>query len=559
MIYTDVQLKEKIVQMLVSFENEVVEFKEARSNYHFNDIGKYFSALSNEANLRGLQEAWLIFGISDDKKIVGTDFRKQGGLQSLKKEIVNGTNERLTFMEIYILNLEKCRVIAFQIPPAIRGIPTTWQGAAYAREHESISPLPMNKVDLIRSQIGMDWSKEIVENATFEDLDKEAVKKARELFSKRQSDRKMAQEILRKLSDAEVLNKAGITIKGEITRTALLLLGKSESSYFFDGFIPRITWTLYNADNSVKTYEHFDMPLLLAVDKVYSRIRNVKYRYIAGQQTLFPDEVDQYEPELIKEIINNCIAHQDYRLRGKINVEEFEDKLIFINEGGFIPETIEQALEPGYKPPYYRNVFLCNAMVNLYMIDTNSMGIPMMYQIQRDKCFPLPTYDLNTINRVRVIVYAKILDKNYTQLLHSNGELDIQTVFLLDKVQKGQTISKESFKKLKRQGLVEGRYPNLFVSFKVANSVGQKANYIRNKGLEDDICKQLIIKALEAMGEANKQDLMEILEKALPDVLSEEQKSKKISNLLQAMKKEGMIAVRGTNRYAKWYLIYEKI
>ena len=559
MIYTDAQLKEKIVRMLASFENEVVEFKEARSNYHFNDIGKYFSALSNEANLRGLQEAWLIFGISDDKKIVGTDFRKQGGLQNLKKEIVNGTNERLTFMEIYILNLEKCRVIAFQIPPAIRGIPTTWQGAAYAREHESVSPLPMNKVDLIRSQIGMDWSKEIVENATFEDLDKEAVKKARELFSKRQSDRKMAQEILRKLSDAEVLNKAGITIKGKITRTALLLLGKSESSYFFDGFIPRITWTLYNADNSVKTYEHFDMPLLLAVDKVYSRIRNVKYRYIAGQQTLFPDEVDQYEPELIKEIINNCIAHQDYRLRGKINVEEFEDKLIFINEGGFIPETIEQALEPGYKPPYYRNVFLCNAMVNLYMIDTNSMGIPMMYQIQRDKCFPLPTYDLNTINRVRVIVYGKILDKNYTQLLHSNGELDIQTVFLLDKVQKGQTISKESFKKLKRQGLVEGRYPNLFVSFKVANSVGQKANYIRNKGLEDDICKQLIIKALEAMGEASKQDLMEILEKALPDVLSEEQESKKVSNLLQAMKKEGMIAVRGTNRYAKWYLIYEKI
>lgn len=558
MIYTDVQLKEKIVQMLVSFENEVVEFKEARSNYHFNDIGKYFSALSNEANLRGLQEAWLIFGISDDKKIVGTDFRKQGGLQSLKKEIVNGTNERLTFMEIYTLNLEKCRVIAFQIPPAIRGIPTTWQGAAYAREHESISPLPMNKVDLIRSQIGMDWSKEIVENATLEDLDKEAVKKARELFSKRQSDRKKAQEILRKLSDIEVLNKAGITIKGKITRTALLLLGKSESSFFFDGFIPRITWTLYNADNSVKTYEHFDMPLLLAVDKVYSRIRNVKYRYIAGQQTLFPDEVDQYEPELIKEIINNCIAHQDYRLRGKINVEEFEDKLIFINEGGFIPETIEQALEPGYKPPYYRNVFLCNAMVNLYMIDTNSMGIPMMYQIQRDKCFPLPTYDLNTINRVRVIVYGKILDKNYTQLLHSNGELDIQTVFLLDKVQKGQTISKESFKKLKRQGLVEGRYPNLFVSFKVANSVGQKANYIRNKGLEDDICKQLIIKALEAMGEASKQDLMEILEKVLPDILSEEQKSKKVSNLLQAMKKEEMIAVRGTNRYAKWYLIYEK-
>lgn len=554
MIYTDAQLKEKIADLIDFFENEVAEFKEARSNFSFNDIGKYFSALSNEANLRGLTEAWLIFGISDNKEFIGTEFRKQGGLQNLKREIVNGTNERLTFVEIYELLMNGYRVIAFQIPPAIRGIPTTWQGAAYAREHESISPLPMNKLDLIRSQIGIDWSKEIVEGATMDDLDAEAVKRARELFSKRQSDRKKAQEILKKLSDIEVLNKAGITIKGKITITALILLGKNESNYFFDGFIPRITWTLYNADKSVKAYEHFDMPLLLAVDKVYSRIRNVKYRYIAGQQTLFPDEVNQYEPEMIKEILNNCIAHQDYRMRGKINVEEFEDKLVFINEGDFIPETIEQALEPGYKPPYYRNVFLCNAMVNLYMIDINSMGIPMMYQIQRDKCFPLPTYDLDTTNRVKVTVYGKILDKNYTQLLYSNEELDIQTVFLLDKVQKKETVSKENLKVLRKQGLVEGRYPNLFVSFKVADTVEQKADYIRNKGLDDDICKQLITKSLETMGEASKQDLMKVLEKALPEVLSENQKSKKVSNLLQIMKKDGVIAVRGTNRYAKWYL-----
>lgn len=547
-------MKEKIMQMLESFESEVVEFKEAKTNYSFNDIGKYFSALSNEANIRGFQEAWLVFGISNDKKFTGTEFRKQGGLQSLKKELVNGTNERLTFLEIYELSMHKCRIIAFQIPPAIRGIPTTWQGAAYAREHESLCPLPMNKVDLIRSQIGMDWSKEIVKEASVEDLDPAAVKKARELFSKPQSDRGKAQEILSKLSDVEVLNKAGITIKGKITRTALLLLGKSESAYFFDGFIPRITWTLYNADNSVKAYEHFDMPMLLAVDKVYNKIRNEKYRYIAGQQTLFPDEVNQYEPELIKEIINNCIAHQDYRMRGKINVEEFEDKLVFINEGAFIPETIETALEPGYKPPYYRNVFLCNAMVNLYMIDTNSMGIPMMYQIQRDKCFPLPTYDLSIANRVRVTVYGKILDKNYTQLLHADTELNMRMVFLLDKVQKQEVISKESFKLLKRQGLVEGRYPNIFVSFKVADLVGQKAAYIRNRGLEDDICKQLIVKALEAMGEASKREIMEVLENALPEVLDEGQKSKKVSNLLQAMKKEGLVAAEGKTRHAKWIL-----
>lgn len=559
MIYTDEQLKKKVIEMMEVFENEVVEFKEASNNYSFNDIGKYFSALGNEANIRGKNEAWLIFGITNKKEVLGTNYRNQGSLQSLKREILNGTNERLTFLEIYTLTISKKRIIVFQIPPAIRGIPTTWNGAAYAREHESVCPLPMNKVDLIRSQIGMDWSKEVVDEATFDDLDKEAVKKAIELFSKKQSNKKSAQEILEKLSPIDVLNKAGLTIKGKITRTALLLLGKSEASHYFDGFIPRITWTLYNANNTVKAYEHFDMPMLLAVDKAYAKIRNVKYRYIAAQQTLFPDEVNQYEPELIKEIINNCIAHQDYRLRGKINIEEFEDKLVFINEGAFIPETIEKALEPDYKPPYYRNVFLCNAMANMYMIDTNSMGIPMIYQIQRNKYFPLPTYDLNTINRVKVTVFGKILDKNYTQLLYSNAELDIQTVFLLDKVQKKEIISKEQFKILKKDGLVEGRYPNIFVSFKIANIVDQKANYIRNKGLDDDICKQLIIKALQTLGEASKQDLMKVLNKALPEILSDAQKSKKVSNLLQNLKAQNIITISGSNRYAKWKLAKKEI
>lgn len=34
-------------------ENEIVEFKEAKNTYDFNKLGKYFSALSNEANLKG--------------------------------------------------------------------------------------------------------------------------------------------------------------------------------------------------------------------------------------------------------------------------------------------------------------------------------------------------------------------------------------------------------------------------------------------------------------------------------------------------------------------------
>lgn len=554
MIYTDQQLIEKIRKMIIDFEDEVVEFKEARTNYSFKDIGKYFSALGNEANIRGFKEAWLIFGVTNKKEIVGTAYRQDGNLQNLKKEIVGGTNERATFMEIYEVNMDGHRIVAFQIPPATRGIPRTWNGAAYAREDENISPLPMDKVDLIRSQVGVDWSKEIVEGATFEDLDPEAVSYARELFIKKQNASKKSTDMLLKMNDVEILNKAGILIKGKITNTALILLGKEESSYLFDGFIPRITWTLYNGNGTVKAYEHFDMPLLLAVDRVYSKIRNEKYRYIAGQQTLFPDETYQYEADVVKEVLNNCIAHSNYQLRGKINLEEFEDRLVFINEGNFIPETVERTLEEGYKPPYYRNTFLCRAMVNLYMIDTNSMGIPMMYQIQKEKCFPLPTYDLSDPNRVKVTLYGKVLDKNYTQLLHANAELDLLTVFLLDKVQKKEVISKESYLKLKKQELVEGRYPHIYVSYKVANIVGQQTDYVKNKGLSNDVYKQIIINALETMERASVTELKEILLGALPAVLNDRQQSKKVSNILQAMKREGIVDVEGTGHAARWYL-----
>ena len=558
MVYSTEAIKAKIVELIDVFETEAVEFKEAKSSYSFNDIGKYFSALSNEANLRSLKEGWLIFGITNKKVIQGTSYRqdkKGGSLQSLKKEIAASTNDRMTFLEIYEVMIDGCRIVAFQIPSATPGIATTWNGAAYAREGESTCPLPINKMDIIRNQLGIDWSKEIIEDATIDDLEPDAIQYARQLFAKRQREASRAAEILEKLPDIEVLNKAGITIKGKITRTALLLLGRSESAYYFEGSIPRITWTLYNADNTVKAYEHFDMPLLLAVDKVYGKIRNEKYRYIAGQQTLFPEEVDQYDPGMIKEILNNCIAHSDYRLRGKINVEEFEDRLVFINEGAFIPETVEQTLQPGYKPPYYRNTFLCNAMVNLYMIDTNSMGIPMIYQIQREKCFPLPTYDLDTMNRVSVTVYGKILDKNYTQLLHANESLDLPTVFLLDRVQKKAPITRENYTTLRKQGLIEGRFPNTFVSFKVAKAVGQKAEYIRNRGLDESICRQLVIQALKIQP-STMPEILEILDRgALSAVLSPEQKARKVSNLLQKMKTDKVIYPVGPRNRAQWHLV----
>mgnify|MGYP000485505446 CR=1 FL=1 len=136
------------------------------------------------------------------------------------------------------------------------------------------------------------------------------------------------------------------------------------------------------------------------------------------------------------------------------------------------------------------------------------------------------------MNQVAVTVYGKILDEKYTQLLYKNNEsLDLETVFLLDKIQKHVQITKEQAVRLKKRGLVEGRYPNIYVSFKVASMVGKKAEYVHNKGLDENICRQLILEALKN-APTTQHELLEVLDVgALPGHLSTEQKSRKLSNI----------------------------
>lgn len=182
-----------------------------------------------------------------------------------------------------------------------------------------------------------------------------------------------------------------------------------------------------------------------------------------NNNTLFPIEVDQYDNYILRELINNCVVHQNYYLKGIINVMEFKDKLIITNEGNFIPEKVENVLQDGYSAPYYRNPFLANAMVNLNMIDTVGSGIKRIYNIQKEKYFPLPDYDLTEKNRVKVTLYGKIIDENYSKLLFEKANLNIDQVILLDKVQKKYPITKVQSDYLRKDKLIEGRYPNIYI------------------------------------------------------------------------------------------------
>jgi len=442
--------KTQLIQLLTQLrslpgETEVVEFKEAKKDYDFSKLGRYFSALCNEANLKGKADAWMVLGVENSqRKVVGSHYRENNRphLDSLKGEIGNKTTNRITYIEIYELNLPEGRVVMFQIPAAPQGLPVAWEGHYYGRDGEQLVPLNLAELEQIRRQATrVDWSAGICAGATLKDLDETAINSAKENFKIKNP--RLASEMTG-WDDAAFLNKAKVTINGKITRTAIILLGKPESEHFISPAVASITWVLRDKDKVERDYAHFSCPFILSVDGVFRKIRNLKYRYLKSG-TLFPDEVDQYDPFSIKEALSNCIAHQDYSLCGRINVVEREDGyLTFTNLGEFLPGSIETVIQSDSPPEYYRNQFLAQAMVNLNMIDTVGSGIKRMFRSQREKYFPMPDYDFSN-NKVKATITGKVLDMDYARMLAQNPDLSLDEIILLDKVQKRKDITEEKF------------------------------------------------------------------------------------------------------------------
>lgn len=548
--------KEELINILDELlsqpENECVEFKKAENNFDIDNLGKYFSALGNEANLKNKQYSWIVFGVDDKShKLTNTNYYSDNNFNNLKKQISDNTTDNITFIEIYEFIKDDKRVIMFQVPAA-SGVPISWKGFPYGRNGESLGPLSANKIEQIRATANYDWSRQIIEDATINNLDANAIKFAREQFKIKFKGKEIAEEI-DNLSDTDFLNKVKLTLDGKITMACMLLLGKNDDDYLMKGYTPKMTWKLFD-DFNVVDYEHFGIPFILNVEKLKSKIRNLRYRYMVNDNTLFPNEVDQYDNYILRELINNCIVHQDYKLRGNINVMEYKDKLILTNEGSFIPVTIENVLKDGFSSPYYRNQFLANAMVNLNMIDTVGSGIRRVYDIQKKKFFPMPDYDLSEEKRVKVVLYGKILDEKYSKILFEKTNLDIDKVMLLDRVQKGFEITKEQSDYLRKDNLIEGRYPYIYISSDIAKITNKRDEYINNKGLDNAFYKDYIITYIEKFERATREDINKLIYPKLPSGMAEKTKNNRVRYLLSMLKKENKIQNIGSDTKSIWVI-----
>lgn len=542
--------------MSLPVETEWVEFKEAKHSFGADDLGQYFSALSNEANLHRQPCAWLVFGVKDrPRQIVGSQFRNTAAsLQSLKQEVARELSPPLTFVEIFELIRPEGRVLLFQIPPAPAGMPVSWKGHMYGRNGESLVGLSIEKIERIRRQaMREDWSAQLAPDAGMADLDAEALSLGRQKYREKHEGnaRLLAEEAT--WDDAKFLDKLKLRISGQLTRAALLLFGKDEAAGKLSSQ-PKVSWILKDAQGGDVDYQHFGLPFLKLPDALFARVRNLTVRYMPPG-TLFPTEVPQYDNWVIREALHNCLAHQDYAMGGLVRVVEKPGELIFSNLGNFIPSSVEQVIEQDVPPEEYRNRCLADAMVEMKLIDTIGSGIRRMFMLQRNRFFPLPDYIIDRErSRVEAHIAGRLIDERYTFALIRHAELTLHEVILLDRVQKRLDIAPDEVKMLRGKNLIEGRAPNFFVAAGVAAAVGDAAQYTRNKGLDKEFYKGLVISHLKSFGARTRDQMEQLLLPKLPEVLSEIQKKNMVKNLLSEMRRDGVIVPTSRGPGSSWVL-----
>ena len=110
---------------------------------------------------------------------------------------------------------------------------------------------------------------------------------------------------------------------------------------------------------------------------------------------------------------------------------------------------------------------------------------------------------------------------------------------------------------MRKDGLVEGRKPNLHVAAEIAAATDEKAGYIRAGAFDDRYYRDLILEYLRKFESGTRTEFFDLLAPKLSDLLGEAQKARKIGNLLQFLKKRGIVEVEGTTRAGVWRLSKE--
>ena len=392
-------------------ETEVVEFKEANNNFDFSKLGKYFSALSNEANLRGHGAAWLVFGVSDKKEVKGSQYRPdRAHLDRLKGEIAAKVSNNLTFREIYELQTaDGKRVVFFEIPPALRGNPTSWEGHYYARNGEELAALNLDKLEIIRSQAHLSHFEEDIALASQTSDQVLQLIAYDEVFRMFKSPLPPATTgILDRLQQEHIITRNGS--RYDITNLGAMLFARNLAT--FPRLARKAVRVIFYAGNSrIKTIR--EQPGGRGYALGFEGLVKYINQHLPGNEEVkkvLRDTATPLYPELaLSELIANALIHQDFAVTGSSPMVEVFDNRIEISNPGRPLIDARRFLDHA---PQSRNETLAGVMRRLNICEERGSGIDKVISECEQHQLPPPDFIVGE-NYTRAILYSP---KNFEQM-----------------------------------------------------------------------------------------------------------------------------------------------
>ena len=522
-------------------EDEHLEFKEAKTKFHFETLVKYCVALANEGGGK------VILGVTDKlpRRVVGSQAFPD--LERTKAGLIERLRIRAGAKEI---QHPDGRVLVFQVPSRPIGVPIQYKGAYWMRGGEALMPMTPDQLQRIFAEANPDFSSDTCTPAQLDDLDLNAVEILRGLWQRKSPDH----DILTR-SVKQLLTDAELVIDGQVTYAALILLGKREALGKHLGQAELIFEYRSNETPGPAADRHeFRQGFLPVLDEIW-RLINQRNDLQHFQQGLFIWDVPTFNERVVREAVLNAVSHRDYRLGGSVFVRQYPRRIEIVSPGGFpsgiTPENILRQQNP-------RNRRIAEVLSKCGLVERAGQGFDRIFRecIQESK--PLPDFSHTDTHSVWLTLHGDIQDSEFLRFLEEIGQ-ERRTAFgtddflVVDLVHRGQLVPdylKSRVEHLLEQGIIErvgrGRGVRLLLSRQFYRHVGKAGVYTRKRGLDRETNKELLLKHIQDNRKEGSR-LRELVQ-VLP-ALSRSQ----VQNLLRGLKTEGRIYKVGTTKAARWY------
>jgi len=519
-------------------EDEHLEFKEAKTQYDFDKLGKYCAALANEGGGK------MVLGVTNKRprRVVGSqafrdpDKTKTGLMRELYLRI-----------DAEVLLHPGGRVVIFHVPARHLGLPVRYKGVYWMRRGEEVVPMSPDMLRHIFDETGPDFSAQTCSEAHFKDLDPKAIDRLRSMW-RRKSGNAALDALLREqlLADAELIVDNGVTY------AALILLGTHKAL----GRLlaqAEVVFEYRSSDASVhyQKRKEFREGFFLFQGDLWETIneRNDVHHY---QDGLFVWDIPTFNEMVVREAILNAVSHRDYRLPGSVFVRQFARRLEVESPGGFPPGiTVENILFNQFP----RNRRIAEVFDRCGLVERSGQGVRRMFEESIKESKARPDYSGSDDYLVKLTLAGEVQDTRFLRFLEQVGQETLasfttEDFLVLDVLRRGERVPRELAHRINR--LVEcqvvetqeGRR-GYMLSKRAYSYLGERGVYTRRRGLDRETNKALILQHLDNYKRATIRDLEQIFQ---PIGLSRGQ----IHHLLRVLRDEGKVECVGKKRGSAW-------